>query len=98
MSNDADSHDLLSVVATVHHDRVGQSACTVLFTCILLLCDQAQGADGFVPLNDGALCLAETLSSISAGGVREVDGRTDLDVVAVSKIVELATIPLFHIN
>lgn len=98
MSNDADSHDLLSVVATVHHDRVGQSAFTVLTTCILLLCDQAQGADGFVPLNDGALCLAETLSSISAGRVREVDGRTDLDVVAASKIVELARIPLFHIN
>lgn len=98
MSNDADSHDLLSVVATVHHNRVGQSACTGLTTCILLLCDVAQGADGFVPLNDGALCLAETLSSISASGVREVDGRTDLDVVAVSKIVELAKLPLFHIN
>jgi hypothetical protein len=98
VSNNADSHDLLSVVATVHHDRVGQSACTVLTSCILLLCDQAQGADDFVPLNDGALCLAETLSSISAGGVREVDGRTDLDVVAVSKIVELAKLPVFHIN
>lgn len=47
-----------------------------------------------VPLNDGALSLAEALSSISAGGVREVDGRTDLDVIAVcggiNKISQIA--------
>lgn len=60
---------------------------------VLPLCDQAPGADGIVPLNDGALCLAETLSSVSASGVREVDGRADLDVVAVWKIVELAKFP-----
>lgn len=86
MSNNADSQDLLSVVATVHHDRIGQSAQIVLTTYVLPLCDQAQGAGGFrLPLNDGALCLAETLSSISASGVREVDRRTDLDIIAVSK-------------
>ena len=56
----------------------------VLTTFVLRLCDQtARCSKGAVPLNDGALCLAETLSSISASGVREVDRRTDLDVVAV---------------
>jgi hypothetical protein len=33
-------------------------------------------------LNDGALSLAEALDGISAGGVREVDGLADLDVVS----------------
>ena len=33
-------------------------------------------------LNDGALGLAETLDGIATSGVREVDGRADLDVVA----------------
>jgi hypothetical protein len=45
MSNDAHSHELLSVVATVHHERVGQA------------------------LNDGALCLPESLYGIAAGGM-----------------------------
>ncbi len=34
-------------------------------------------------LNDGAVGLAESLDSISAGGVRDVDRGTDLDVIAV---------------
>ena len=34
-------------------------------------------------LNDGAVGLAESLDSISAGGVRNVDRGTDLDVIAV---------------
>lgn len=33
-------------------------------------------------LDDGALSLAETLGSIAASGVRDVDRRADLDVVA----------------
>ena len=61
VGNDADSHELLAVVAAVHHEGVGQ------------------------PLNDRAVGLAEALGSISAGGVRQVDGRSDLDVVAVEK-------------
>lgn len=59
VGNDADSHELLSVVAAVHHDRVGET------------------------LDDGALGLAEALGGVTASGVREVDGRTDLDVVAI---------------
>lgn len=61
MGNNADGHELLAVVAAVHHERVGET------------------------LNDGALSLAETLGSVAASGVREVDGRTDLDVVAVRR-------------
>lgn len=34
VGNNADSHDLLSVVATVHHDGVGQSAIVALTTYI----------------------------------------------------------------
>jgi len=56
--NDADGHELLAVVATVHHEGVGEA------------------------LNDGAVGLAETLDRIATGGVGEVDGGADLDVVA----------------
>lgn len=63
MGNNADSLELLAVVATVHHDRVGQT------------------------LNDGALSLAETLSGIATGSVREVDRGANLDVVAVCPLV-----------
>ena len=34
-------------------------------------------------LDDGALGLAETLGGIAASSVRKVDGRTNLNVVAV---------------
>lgn len=61
VSDNADSHELLAVVAAVHHEGVGET------------------------LNDGALSLAEALSGITASGVREVDGRTNLDVVTASR-------------
>ena len=35
------------------------------------------------PLDDGTLCFAETLNSVPAGRMRDVDGRADLDVVAI---------------
>lgn len=56
--DDADSHEFLSVVTTVHHQRVGKA------------------------LNDWALSLAESLYCITAGGVGEVDGGTDVHVIA----------------
>jgi hypothetical protein len=58
VGNDADSHELLSVVSAVHHEGVGKT------------------------LDDGALCFSESLFGISAGGVGDVDGCADLDVVA----------------
>jgi hypothetical protein len=58
VGDDADGHQLLSVVAAVHHQGVGET------------------------LDDGALGLPEPLLGISAGGVRDVDGGADLDVVA----------------
>jgi len=58
VGNDADGHDLLSVVAAVHHEGVGET------------------------LNDGALGLAESLLGVTTSRVGEVDGLTDLDVVA----------------
>lgn len=57
--NDADSHELLAVVAAVHHQGVGET------------------------LNDRAVGLAESLDGISAGGVGDVDGVAQRDVVAV---------------
>lgn len=45
-------------------------------------------------LDDGALRLAETLGGVTASGVREVDGRTDLDVVAVRR--PKSAIPSLH--
>jgi hypothetical protein len=58
VGNDAHSHELLSVVAAVHHEGVGET------------------------LNDGALRLPESLDSISAGGVGDVDGGSNLNVIA----------------
>ena len=58
VGDDADGHNLLSVVAAVHHEGVGET------------------------LNDGALGLAESLLGVTTSRVGEVDGLTDLDVVA----------------
>jgi len=58
VGDNADGHDLLSVVAAVHHEGVGET------------------------LNDGALGLAESLLGVTTSRVGEVDGLTDLDVVA----------------
>jgi hypothetical protein len=58
VGDNADGHDLLSVVAAVHHEGVGKT------------------------LNDGALGLAESLLGVTTSRVGEVDGLTDLDVVA----------------
>jgi hypothetical protein len=58
VGDDADGHELLSVVTAVHHQGVGET------------------------LDDRALCLSESLLGVSAGGVGDVDGGSDLDVVA----------------
>lgn len=60
MCDNADGHQLLSVVATLHHQGVGET------------------------LNDRALSLSEPLDGIAAGGVGDVDGGSDLDVITVS--------------
>jgi hypothetical protein len=62
VSDNSDSHELLSVVAAVHHQGVGET------------------------LNDGALGLAESLLGISTGGVGDVDGSADLNVVTGSQV------------
>lgn len=62
MGNNADSHELLSVVAAVHHQRVGET------------------------LDDGALGLPEALDGITTSGMRDVDGRADLNVIAARKM------------
>jgi hypothetical protein len=58
VGDDADGHELLAVVAAVHHERVGEA------------------------LDDGALGLPESLLCVPAGRVGDVDGGSDLDVVA----------------
>jgi len=59
--DNADSHELLSVVASVHHEGVGKT------------------------LNDGALCLAESLDGVLSCGVGEVHWCADVDVVATKR-------------
>ena len=61
MCDNADSHELLSVVASVHHEGVGKT------------------------LNDGALCLAESLDGVLSCGVGEVHWCADVDVVATKR-------------
>jgi hypothetical protein len=73
VGNDADGHELLSVVTAIHHQGVGET------------------------LDDGALCLSESLLCVSAGGVGDVDWGADLDVVAAERIVshDFADLPIF---
>jgi hypothetical protein len=73
VGNDADGHELLSVVAAVHHQRVGET------------------------LDDGALCLSESLLCISAGGVGDVDWGADLDVIAIDGLLAMNSVdcPIF---
>ena len=61
VSDDADSHELLPVVASVHHEGVGET------------------------LNNGAVGLAESFDGIASGGMRDIDGGADLNVVAVEE-------------
>lgn len=73
VSDYADSHKLLAVVATVHHEGVGEA------------------------LDDGAIGLAEAFDGITTGGVRNVNGGANLDVVAVGK-VESARTPITQLS
>lgn len=66
--DDADSLQLLTVVAAGHHERVGQT------------------------LNNGALRLTEALGSVTASGVGDIDGLTDLDVVSEGDVANLNTV------
>ena len=59
VSDDADGHELLAVIAAVHHEGICET------------------------LDDGAVGLSEALDGIATGGVRDIDGGADLDVVAV---------------
>lgn len=59
MVHDTHGHELLAVVAPVHHQRVGQA------------------------LDDGTLGFAEAFHGVAAGGVGDVDGGADLDVISV---------------
>ena len=43
--------------------------------------------------DDGALGLAESLDGISSSGMGDVDGRSDLDVVAVEVMLALCATP-----
>jgi len=63
--DDAYSHELLSVVATVHHEGVGEA------------------------FDDRALGFSESLDSITTGGVRDVDGGADLNVIGQGDISDL---------
>lgn len=65
VGNNSDSHKLLSVVAAVVHQRVGQS------------------------LNDGAVGLAESLCSITASSVGDVDGVSQGNVVSQGDVADL---------
>lgn len=57
MGDNADSHELLSVIAAVHHQRIGET------------------------FDDGAICFSKPLDSIATGGMGDVDGISDLDVI-----------------
>ena len=74
MSNNADGHELLAVVAALHHKA----------TWGIRTCSRKSNSRS-VPVNqsldDRHLRLLELLLGITAGGVGKVDGVADLDVI-----------------
>ena len=87
MSNDADSHELLSVVAAVHHhaSRIPQ------FSSLPPAIFPHRDAPVDQTLNNRHLRLLELLLGITASGVGEVDGMTSLDVVGQRDVFNLNT-------
>ena len=72
VGDDADGHELFTVVATVHHQRIGET------------------------LNDGTLCFSKALDRVATGGVGDVDGGSDLDVVTGRRKIALADMYCWH--
>ena len=62
MGDNANSHELLAVVATIHHEGICEA------------------------LDDRAVGLTEALDGITTSGVRDVDWRAYLDVVAMGEV------------
>ena len=83
--NDADGEELLSVVAALHHQasRKGVRVCKVYSKY------RQRNTPVNQSLNDGHLRLLELLLGITASGVGEVDGVTDLDVVGEGDVVHI---------
>ena len=86
--DDADGQELLAVVAALHHQACIVSDFRSLH--FLRLCDKDTPVNQ--SLNDRHLRLLELLLSITAGGVGEVDGVADLDVVSEGDVLDLDTI------
>ena len=92
--DDADSEELLAVVAAVHHHTIGsRSSRGPPRTVSAPSYEEVEPSDTPVDqtLNDGHLRLLELLLGITAGGVGEVDGVADLDVVGEGDVLNLDT-------
>lgn len=83
--NDADGHDLLAVVAAVHH-KAGMSASR----------NTASGSNSRVDetLDNGHAALGELLLGVAASSVGDVDSVADVDVVSQRDVLDLNTVSL----
>ena len=82
--NNADGHELLAVVAALHHKATwGIRTCSRKSNSRSVPVNQS--------LNDRHLRLLELLLGVTAGGVGEVDSMADLDVVGKGDVLYLDT-------
>jgi len=86
VSNNANSLELLSVVATIHHERASQTlndwALSKQFSQILFHRKSTQKP------RQPYLCLSESLDCISACGMRNIDGASDVDVIGKGDVAD----------
>ena len=98
MSDDAESHELLAVVAALHHQAINHESTTIancrsegtnLVNIFFRTECFRRGPSAPVDqsLHDGHLRLFELLLCIASGGVGEEDGVADLDVVLERNIL-----------
>ncbi len=99
MSDDAESHELLAIVATFHHQAINYESTTIAscrsegrkdnfsqhFPYEILQAGPSAPVDQ--SLNYRHLRLFELLLCITSGGVGEEDGVADLDVVLERNIL-----------
>lgn len=89
MLDNAGSHQLLAVVATVHHERIGQTfdngALKITIRRVSFLLFRHSRVLAIV----AHLSLAETLDSEATGGVGQVGVLTDLNVVLERNVLDL---------
>lgn len=89
MGDDADGHELLAVVAALHH----QATCGVTFSPVETSVSERWIAPVHQSFDDGHLGLLELLLGVTASSMGKIDGMADLNVVGQRDILHIYTNP-----